>query len=165
MHEPSAFPAVLEKRPHAAAQIHGSAEYPQIRGSARFYQTTLGVLTVLDVAGLPTPQEECKSPIFALHIHKGEACTGDADDPFADAMTHFNPQNCPHPYHAGDLPPLFGCSGRAFQASLSDRFTVPEILGRTIILHAAPDDFTPQPSGASGKKIACGEIQAVPWEI
>lgn len=68
MHEPSAFPAVLEKRPHAAAQIHGSAEYPQIRGSARFYQTTLGVLTVLDVAGLPTPKEACKSPVFALSI-------------------------------------------------------------------------------------------------
>lgn len=158
--QPSAFPAVLNKRPHAVAEILGSGEYPSIRGSARFYQTTLGVLTVLDVTGLPAPKEPCKSPVFALHIHNGASCTGNMEDPFADTMAHYNPEDCLHPYHAGDLPPLFGCDGRAFQASLSDRFTVPEVLGRTIIIHANPDDFTTQPSGASGKKIACGEIRA-----
>ncbi len=32
---------------------------------------------------------------------------------------------------------------------------------RTIVLHARPDDFTSQPAGAAGAKIACGEIRRV----
>jgi Cu-Zn family superoxide dismutase len=41
---------------------------------------------------------------------------------------------------------------------LINKFTVNEIIGRTVIIHSQPDDFTTQPSGNSGKKIACGEI-------
>ena len=40
---------------------------------------------------------------------------------------------------------------------LINKFTVNEIIGRTVIIHSQPDDFTTQPSGNSGKKIACGE--------
>ena len=79
-------------------------------------------------------------------------------DPFAGAMTHDNPENCAHPAHAGDLPPLFGNNGRAAAAVLTDRFTVREILGKTVIVHANRDDFTTRPSGDAGTKIACGEI-------
>lgn len=160
MHDPSSFPAVMERHPHAMAEVHGSAAFPQIRGTVRFYQTRSGVVTVSDILGLPAPAEACQAPVIALHIHRGESCTGNTEDPFADALTHYNPGNCPHPYHAGDLPPLFGCNGRAFQASLTNRFTVAEILGLTIVLHEHPDDFTTQPAGNSGRKIACGEICA-----
>ena len=41
---------------------------------------------------------------------------------------------------------------------LTDRFSVSDILGRTLVIHISPDDFTTQPSGNSGKKIACGQI-------
>ena len=34
-----------------------------------------------------------------------------------------------------------------------------EIYGKTVIIHAKPDDFTTQPSGNAGEKIACGVIQ------
>jgi len=44
---------------------------------------------------------------------------------------------------------------------LTNRFSIEEILGKTIILHAHPDDFSTQPSGNSSTKIACGTIQAV----
>lgn len=49
------------------------------------------------------------------------------DDPFADAMSHYNPGRCEHPYHAGDLPPLFGNNGFALCAFLTDRFSIDEV--------------------------------------
>ena len=49
----------------------------------------------------------------------------------------------------------------AFQIFLTDRFTICEIVGRTVIVHSGPDDFTTQPSGNAGSKIACGQIRAV----
>ncbi len=32
------------------------------------------------------------------------------------------------------------------------------ITGRVVIIHSGTDDFTTQPSGISGEKIACGKI-------
>lgn len=152
------FVSIISQRPQAMAVISGSNEYPDIKGTISFFQIEHGVIVLADISGLPTPDEECKSPIFAFHIHEGDSCTGNVDDPFAQALSHYNPGNCPHPYHAGDLPPLFGNNGYAFEVFLTDRFAVNEIIGRTVIIHEHPDDFTTQPSGNSGTKIACGEI-------
>ena len=38
------------------------------------------------------------------------------------------------------------------------KFTPDQIVGRTVIIHEKADDFTTQPSGNSGKMIACGQI-------
>ena len=70
-------------------------------------------------------------------------------------------QSCNHPYHAGDLPPLFSANGLGFSAFLTNRFVAEEIKGKTIIIHSNPDDFTTQPSGNSGIKIACGVISSL----
>lgn len=83
---------------------------------------------------------------------------GNAEEPFAEVGKHYNPGSCPRPAHAGDLPPLFNNKGYAIQMLLTDRFTVEEIIGRTVILHSGPDDFTSQPVGNAGVKIACGVI-------
>lgn len=152
------FCAVLRRRPYAVAFLHGSERYPTIRGQVMFYKVSGGVIVRAEVAGLPTATEQCKEPVFAFHIHSGDSCTGTETDPFADANGHYNPDSCLHPYHAGDLPPLFGVEGSAFSVFLTNRFTVPEILGRTVILHAMPDDFSTQPSGNSGERIACGIV-------
>ena len=42
---------------------------------------------------------------------------------------------------------------------LTERFNIDEIIGKTIIIHSNPDDFTTQPGGNSGTKIACGLIK------
>ncbi|NCC87734.1 MAG: superoxide dismutase family protein [Clostridia bacterium] len=149
----------MRDKPDAISIIKGSKAYSNINGKVMFYQTNQGVLVVADILGLPSPIEKCANPVFAFHIHEGESCTGDMLDDFANAMKHYNPNNCPHPYHAGDLPPLFGNDGTAFSAFLTNRFTVKEVVGRTIIIHDKPDDFTTQPSGNSGNKIACGKIR------
>ena len=151
--------SVFCRQPEAEANIKGSKAYPNIHGMVRFYQTKAGVLVAAEIMGLPIVTEKCKSPIFAFHIHNGGSCTGNESDAFANAMMHYNPADCSHPYHAGDLPPLFGNHGYAFLVTLTDRFSVKQIIGKTVIIHDAVDDFTTQPSGNSGAKIACGEIK------
>ncbi len=150
---------VAKKKPDAKADIKGSSTNPNIIGGANFYQTKDGVLLTVEVMGLPASGNPCAGGVFGFHIHEGASCTGTAEDPFADTKGHFNPQDCRHPHHSGDLPPLFETDGRAFMVFLTGRFTVGEIIGRTIIIHSAPDDFTTQPAGNSGKKIACGKIR------
>lgn len=151
------LPEILRRRPDAVAIVNGSSEYPEISGCVRFYQTPAGVILYSELYYLPTSAPE---QIFGFHIHTGTSCSGNQEDPFADAMTHYNPYNQLHPYHAGDLPPLFGNDGYALSIILTNRFHVKEILGKAIIIHDQPDDFTTQPSGNSGDKIACGIIQA-----
>ena len=153
------FASVMHRKPHSYEMIRGSDEYPDIRGQVRFFQTTYGTLVVAEVFELPVSCRHCQDGIFAFHIHEGALCAGNCQDPFAQAMSHYNPDSCDHPYHAGDLPPLFGNDGYAFSVILTDRFSACEIIGRTIIIHSAPDDFTTQPSGNSGSKIACGVIR------
>lgn len=154
----NASPIILKPKPHASASVKGSTNYPNISGNVYFYQTKAGVIVVADITGLPYKTGGCGGAVLGFHIHSGSSCTGNGEDPFAGAMTHYNPKDCSHPFHAGDMPPLFVCHGSAFMAFLTDRFSVDEIRGKTVIIHSEPDDFTTQPSGNSGNKIACGVI-------
>ena len=103
----------------------------------------------------------CGQRIFGFHIHEGTRCSGTSVDHFADAGSHYNPSNCPHPMHAGDLPPLFVNNGRAWFATITPQFTVSDVIGHTVIVHSDPDDFHTRPSGNSVEKIACGMIKRV----
>ena len=144
--------------PDAVAIINGSKAYPHIHGIVRFYTVKSGVMVRAEVWGLPQGEGECGFPVFGFHIHSGGSCSGNKEDLFADALGHYNPQSCPHPAHAGDLPPLFGVGGRAVSVFLTNRFNVREVIGKAVIIHSSPDDFTTQPAGNSGTKIACGII-------
>lgn len=155
------FLSFAKQRPAARATIEGSNAYKSVSGTVRFYEAREGVVVMAQIEGLPESAQACSNPIFGMHIHSGGSCTGDDQDPFADAMTHYNPDNCPHPYHRGDLPPLFGCDGMAVCVFLTDRFSIDEIVGKTVIIHSNADDFTSQPSGNAGDKIACGVIEKV----
>lgn len=153
----------LNLTPTAQAKVLGSRMYPSISGNVLFYQTSYGVLVVAEIKGLPILADRCKSPIFAFHIHEGSSCTGNQQDPFFNVGMHYNPNNCMHPYHAGDLPPLFGANGYAFSANITNRFNIDEVIGKTIVIHSSYDDFTTQPAGNSGMKIACGEIKRIQY--
>lgn len=138
----------------AIADIRGSEEYPRLCGFVSFRQADKGVLVTAKISGLPQTEHN----VFAFHVHSGDSCGGTDKEPFPLSDGHYNPDKSPHPDHRGDLPPLFSCRGIAYMSVLTDRFTVREIVGRTIIIHIRPDDFMSQPAGNSGKKIACGKI-------
>jgi Cu-Zn family superoxide dismutase len=103
-----------------------------------------------------------------FHIHeKGDCSALDG----TSAGGHFNPYGKHHgdpatpDHHAGDLPMLVaGADGTARFAALMDGISLEygpgNILGRGIIIHAMPDDFTTQPTGNSGARLACGVIKA-----
>ena len=144
---------------NAKAEIKGSSKYSSIRGLVLFKETNKGILVTANIEGLPKSQGRCKGNFFGFHIHTGTLCTGNKEDEFDDALTHYNPNDCIHPYHAGDLPQLLENDGNAYMSILVNKFKLSEIVGKVIIIHDKPDDFTTQPSGNSGNKIACGVIK------
>ena len=139
-------------KPNSAADISGGENYPGIRGRVIFRQQKNGVLVTADIYGLPTGETGCDSGVFGFHIHEGEDCGSNGQEPFSNTKGHYNP---------GDLPPLFENDGYAYMSFLTNRFTATEIIGRTVVIHLKPDDFHSQPSGNSGEKIACGVIKAL----
>ncbi len=141
-----------ELRPTAVAVIRGGDTAPSVFGAVTFYQYARCVAVVADIDGLPPS----KTGFYGFHIHGGTTCGG---TDFSESQGHYNPQNTPHPRHAGDLPPLMRCGSRARMEAWTDRFSVADILGRTVIIHSDPDDFRSQPSGDAGTKIACGVIE------
>ena len=138
-------------KPYAVARVYGREIYPAINGTIEFYSLVRGVIIVADIENLP----QTKTNIFAFHIHDGTTC----DDNFAKSGTHYNPSDQEHPNHAGDMPPLFSNSGEAWMAFFDERFHIHDVIGKVVIIHDNPDDFTTQPSGNSGNKIACGIIE------
>ncbi len=156
------FGRLLSGRPNAIALLRGGPEYPAIEGWVRFYDTPFGCLIAAEVTGLPHHEGECENHFFGFHIHeKGRCAGGTPGEPFADTGAHYNPHQCWHPQHAGDLPPLMEEDGRAFLAVLAGQLTVREVLGRSVVLHTDPDDFHTQPAGDAGRKMACGIILPV----
>ncbi|MGN1306586.1 MAG: superoxide dismutase family protein [Faecousia sp.] len=137
----------------AQAKVKGGKKHPNLHGTVRFTARGNGTLVAAEICGLP----ESETGFFAFHIHEGEDCGGEG---FSDTKGHMNPCNRAHPCHAGDLPPLLSCNGRAEMTVFTERFSVCDILGKTVVIHAEPDDFHTQPSGNAGTKIACGVIRA-----
>jgi len=131
-------------------------------GEATFEQVGDKVHVVVFVQGLKPGQEH------GLHIHEvGDCSSGDG----MSTKGHFNPYGKPHGQpatterHAGDLPALkANKAGRANVQVDLDIITVApgqaSIVGRGLIVHAAPDDYSTQPTGNAGARIACGVIQA-----
>jgi Cu-Zn family superoxide dismutase len=148
---------LLNRNPDAYSKIAGSSTYSGINGLVYLYQLPTGVFLIAQVQNLPDSTETCAPNIYGFHLHQG-TCTGTAEEPFANTDGLYNPHNCPHPAQAGVLPPLFGNHGFALMTFFTDRFSVSDVIGRTFIIHAHPDDFTTQPAGNSGAMIACGSI-------
>ena len=138
--------------PDAEARVCGGPDAPGLSGWVRFYQENGKVLVVAEMTGMP----QSSTGFFAFHIHEGDACAGEN---FSATGGHYNPTAETHPRHAGDLPPLMRCQAGAYLAVRTDRFRVRDVIGRTVVVHADPDDFHSQPAGNAGEKIACGVIR------
>ena len=137
--------------PEAVAVIRGNAKHPEIVGRVGFFRTPMGGLLVnAEVYGLPKEEE-----FLGFHIHE----FGDCTPPFDKSGMHYNPKNVPHPQHAGDMPSLLNSDGYAFLVFYTDRLTLQDVIGKSVIIHSQRDDFTTQPSGDSGEKIGCGVIR------
>ena len=102
----------------------------------------------------------------ALHIHE----TGSCDVMGKAAGGHFNPDDKPHSNpddmngHAGDLPNVTANdNGVATINYVNKKISAAEagkysVYRRSFIVHAGADDYTSQPAGDSGDRIACGII-------
>lgn len=103
----------------------------------------------------------------ALHIHE----TGSCGNMGKAAGGHFNPDNVPHSNpddangHAGDLPNLTADANgvatinyvnKKISAADAGKYSVNRL---AFIVHSGADDYTSQPAGASGDRIACGIIE------
>lgn len=143
----------LYGKPAAAACIKGRRD-SGISGTVLFYPRGKGTVIDAGIDGLPGNE----SGFYGFHIHEGGNCRGEG---FANTGGHYNPGNCGHPMHAGDLPPLLECCGKARLVVWTERFCPAEVIGRTVVVHSQPDDFHSQPSGNAGEKIACGVIRKV----
>ena len=149
--------------PRALAQLQpksGSA----VSGTISFSPQGTGVRVTARVSGL-TPNQE-----HGFHVHDKGDCSA------ADGMSaggHFNPTAQPHgpqgmPHHGGDMPSLKSdANGKVDTSFLIDGVAVgtggaTDLVGRAVIVHAQPDDYTTQPTGNSGGRIARGLIEAAP---
>ncbi len=147
----------------AIAYITGSRDYPQINGTVKFLKNPDGTWVEAEVFGLPEFKEAenamAQTGPFAFHIHEFDTC-GEihSDTPFMAAGGHWNPTGEPHGNHAGDFPVLFSNGGTAKMLFFTNRFFPEDVVGRSVVIHSSPDDYTTQPS-AGGQRIACGSIE------
>lgn len=153
---------IIGENMKAMAFVKGSKQYPNIYGMVYFQQFKEGVEVLAKVHNLPPFSRDSTiiSP-FGFHLHDGNSCEiGTTEEPFPLSGGHYNPKNHPHGNHSGDFPVLMPLSnGTAILKFVTDKFTIADILGKTIVVHQSPDDFRTEPSGNSGKKIACGIIR------
>jgi Cu-Zn family superoxide dismutase len=131
-------------------------------GRVDFYAAGKGVLLKATLDGLPSGEH-------AIHIHETGKC--DAPD-FESAGDHFNPTGASHGYlsgkshHAGDMP-NFNASGSERFEIFNESVTLDEGSktslfksgGTAVVVHSDPDDYTSQPSGDAGSRIACGVVE------
>jgi Cu-Zn family superoxide dismutase len=151
-----------EGEPDAVAVIKGNTMHSDINGIIKFYALPeSGLLIAAEISDLPDGRDEDTPTFFAFHIHENGDCSGD----FANTGDHYNPENVPHPEHAGDLPPLLSNDGYVWMIFYDSFLTLPMIRNRSVVIHQNPDDFMTQPSGNSGEKIACGIIKETSGSI
>lgn len=147
--------------PRATALMKATAGNT-VGGTVSFVQKGDLLVMDADISGLPPNTEH------GIHIHeKGDCSAADG----SSAGGHFNPTSKPHGHyatvesHAGDMPNLKSDANGIAKLSVSLRAVSTEdgasnnIVGRSVVIHAAPDDYRSQPAGNSGARIACGVIQ------
>lgn len=132
-----------------------------VKGSATFIEKSGKVTFVANLSGL-------NPGIHAIHIHEKADCTA-ADG--SSAGGHWNPTFKKHgkwgeaEYHRGDIGNFTADEkGNGTITLTTDEWCIgcadetKNILGKGLIVHQGTDDFTTQPSGNAGARVACSGL-------
>lgn len=143
---------VLMLQPKSDTQVSGSATFTEKNGVVTF---------TANIQGL-TPGEH------AIHIHEKSDCS--APDA-SSAGGHWNPTFKKHgkwgssEYHKGDIGNFIAdAKGNGTITFSTDEWCIgcedetKNIVGKSIIVHKGADDFTTQPTGNAGGRVACTAI-------
>jgi Cu-Zn family superoxide dismutase len=150
-HSPPPLRATVALEPRSGSNVSGRVELAESKGQLRAH---------VELTGLEANSEH------GFHVHeKGDCSAPDA----SSAGGHFNPFGTAHghagipPHHAGDLPSLIADSrGRVNADLVLEGLTLgagtTSIAGRSLVVHRDRDDFTTQPAGNAGPRLACGVL-------
>lgn len=133
-----------------------------VSGTAVFTEENGEVTMRADLSGLT-------EGTHAIHLHENADCS--AEDG-SSAGGHWNPTfeehgewGDPDGYHRGDIGNFEADSdGNATVEFSTDQWCIgcddntENIVGQAVVVHEGVDDYTSQPSGDAGTRIACGEI-------
>src|SRR6476660_6405257 len=132
-------------------------------GTVTLTQTRSGVRLSGSLKGLPAGEH-------ALHVHS----VGKCEPPFTSAGPHFNPAQKKHGklnpegHHAGDMDNIVvPASGNLALKMVNKDITLekgkPNSVfqegGTAVVVHAGKDDYTTDPAGNAGDRIACGIVK------
>ena len=131
----------------------------KIQGTVLFKQKDWYVSISIDIKGLKRNHKH------GFHIHE----SGDLRDGCKSCCAHYNPTNYEHGGlgcgHSGDLGNIkTDDEGNCSMHIRTDKFSVDDILGRSIIIHEDEDDLglttheLSKTTGNSGARIACAVI-------
>ena len=159
--------APVAQAPAPAVEMHdgvanlASASGSLVSGKLQVMSMGGGVHIAGDVGGL------APGSAHGFHVHeKGDCSAADA----TSAGGHFNPLGAPHgrmettPHHAGDMDNIVADGEGVAHVNMHVGGVTlggggpTDISGRAIIVHAQPDDYSSQPSGDAGARVACGII-------
>lgn len=147
-----------EENIQKAVAVLQPAKGHDVHGTVTFTKMEKGIKVVADIKGLNPGKH-------GFHIHQ----LGDCRAPDASsAGGHFNPDKTSHgaptdeERHVGDLGNVTADENGESHYERIDTYIAFQgahsIIGRAVVVHAGEDDFTSQPSGAAGPRVACGVI-------
>jgi Cu-Zn family superoxide dismutase len=141
--------------PAATAEVNGAEA--DVSGTVTLNRTASGMTLVqIDLTGVP-------EGVHGVHLHETGDCSADdftlAGGHISGTQTHgVLSENGPHP---GDMPNMtVGADGILKADVFLDLLDLETMImdedGAAFIVHSGADDYTSQPSGDAGSRIACG---------
>ncbi|WP_062212679.1 superoxide dismutase family protein [Aureimonas sp. AU12] len=131
-------------------------------GTVTLTETPHGVLIDGDLTGMADGE-------YAFHFHETGLCEGNFDS----AKGHHNPTNQEHGFlaangpHAGDMANVYVTSGKARFQQFNPMVRLAggdaplrDADGTAVMVHGGVDDYSSQPSGDAGSRMACGVVFA-----
>lgn len=145
--------AIANLAPASASLVSGKITAVPMAGGVHLTGT---------VGGLPPNSSH------GFHVHeKGDCSAADA----SSAGPHFNPFAAAHgkaesgAHHAGDMDNVVANAEGVVNVNVHlsgvtlGGGAVNDIGGRALVVHAAADDYSSQPAGNAGARVACGVIR------